>query len=124
MDEPLSGEPERLALANDVIDVRLEIRGHVVIVDRGANHEIIGFEDLGDEPVRQLQERLHFLGVLVLRREVRAEPRQRDEREVGLRQVAIDDAAIRVVLFPLPHEPSGESARHGVFASGTGFYDQ
>jgi len=53
MNKSFASKAERLALADDVADIRFEHHRDVVVVDRGRDDDVIGFEKLVHQFVRQ-----------------------------------------------------------------------
>jgi len=81
------------ALTHDMVDPRLERGGHVVVVDRRSDHQMVGCQQLSDEFVRLPWRRLRLIGLVFRRREVGLQPGSGDERQFTRGGIAFDDLA-------------------------------
>jgi hypothetical protein len=120
LEEAFVGGGEGLVDADDVVDVGLEDGGGGEVVHGGAEDDVVGSLELGDELVGDGEGGGHLGGVLLGGGVGAGDPGQVDEGEGGGGEVAGDDGAVRVGGFPGVDEGGGELARDGVGTAGAG----
>jgi hypothetical protein len=110
---------EGLADADDVVDPGLEDGGDGEVVHGGGDDDLVGGKELRNELVGDLEGGFLLRRVLVGGGVGAGDPREVNEGEGGLGEVADDDVAV-MGLLPLLGELGGELAGDGVFAAWAG----
>src|SRR6516225_8401237 len=117
---PASGRvPEGLSCADDVVDPRLQGSGNGKVVHRCCDNDFVGFDEFGNQFVRDREWLPVVLVVIFRRSEGSGNPIKVNKCERGFGQVTLDDPATEILPFPRLDSGVTELTRNRVVSART-----